>query len=859
MPQSNVKSVFETADRWKEEAIGLWQVLVSADNSIEIDWDLTAGQLHRRYNTPVRLSWQAFAQHLPPGTAATLLAQIWHCLETQNTFELSYTYQTKPDEFDTFIVKGYVVRPADCKAQQPQLLGLCRCLSSPTTITTAGGRQALQENQLFFDAPIGMLVSDRYSIVCANNIALHLLGVYTIRELSGQPIYQICTVIQPDGRTGAEVLDNFFDAIEQTGSARIDLQCIRRNGGTWDARLESFIFNFNLPSANREGYFIFSIQDVTAEKRALRSLIETRHFFQNLLDSAQDLVIAVDTRFHITHLNERMREVMAEYQVSIWVGQPVTELWAATQQFSITHWQEAMRSNYTTVEWEVFNVHRQQVQFWELSFYPIFELSNNISGAVCFGRNIDLRKKSESLISKKNRELLAHLEALELAYKNLDEEIQRNEFFLNILPLPHFITMVPEGLQYCNDAGLKLFGFQSLAEMQAYENSGGEFQPEFQPDGQKSTVKAAKIVAAALNQANKTTFEWQHRRKDGSVFDAEVTIALFTYQGKTYTHSIIQDISERKRNEAYIQAQNQQLEMSRNEILAAYRLAESQRLQIEAIINSTDDLIYVYDSNYKLVYFNRANYRVWQRMGINLTIGMNIAEVVSSEEWKIIKSDIDTVLRGEKVRRYSRYFNQDGKVSDYLISCNPIYDTQGQIIGMVGYDRDITEQHYYEEILKQKNEELEAQQEQLRQSLEEVEKTAAQLIIARQQAELRRSEIESIINATEDYIIALDNKLRINYFNQAGYTLLKSAGKTPVCGDAIDAFKEHAFFQEIVKKTAAVVAEKKSVRFEFSLSFKPQNILLYVSINPIIQKEYQLGGVVVIAREITAANIQQTQ
>jgi nitrogen fixation/metabolism regulation signal transduction histidine kinase len=147
----------------------------------------------------------------------------------------------------------------------------------------------------------------------------------------------------------------------------------------------------------------------------------------------------------------------------------------------------------------------------------------------------------------------------------------------------------------------------------------------------------------------------------------------------------------------------------------------------------------------------------------------------------------------------------------------------------------------------------------LRQSVQEVEKTTAELITARQQAELRRSEIESIINATEDYIIAFDNELKINYFNQAGYTLLKSAGKTPVCGDAIDAFKDQAFFQEVIKKTAAVVADKKPVRFELALSVQSQEILLYVSINPIIQKGYQLGGLVVIARDTTPANMPKTQ
>lgn len=62
------------------------------------------------------------------------------------------------------------------------------------------------------------------------------------------------------------------------------------------------------------------------------------------------------------------------------------------------------------------------------------------------------------------------------------------------------------------------------------------------------------------------TFETIHRRKDGSEYPAEVTVAYVEYNGVHYSFSFFQDITERKRHERQIEATLQEKESLLKEI-----------------------------------------------------------------------------------------------------------------------------------------------------------------------------------------------------------------------------------------------------------------------------------------------------
>lgn len=108
----------------------------------------------------------------------------------------------------------------------------------------------------------------------------------------------------------------------------------------------------------------------------------------------------------------------------------------------------------------------------------------------------------------------------------------------------------------CNDAALELFGH---TKEELIARSSAMLSPPQQADGSDSIELGKRHIELAASGIPQR-FEWVHCRRDGSLFDAEVSLNRFLENEDVIVSGIIRDISERKQREREIQELNATLE-----------------------------------------------------------------------------------------------------------------------------------------------------------------------------------------------------------------------------------------------------------------------------------------------------------
>lgn len=127
----------------------------------------------------------------------------------------------------------------------------------------------------------------------------------------------------------------------------------------------------------------------------------------------------------------------------------------------------------------------------------------------------------------------------------LESELKKNEEkFHNIFNFANdSIFLMNESVFVdCNQKTLRMFGCTKKSDIVGH--SPWEFSPPKQPDDRPSRAKAKEYINLALEGDNQR-FYWKHIKKDGTPFDAEVSLNKVTVGDETYIQALVRDISKR--------------------------------------------------------------------------------------------------------------------------------------------------------------------------------------------------------------------------------------------------------------------------------------------------------------------------
>jgi PAS domain S-box-containing protein len=162
-------------------------------------------------------------------------------------------------------------------------------------------------------------------------------------------------------------------------------------------------------------------------------------------------------------------------------------------------------------------------------------------------------------------------------------------------------------------------------------------------------------------------FETVHRRKDGSTFPVELSIRTFTVDGRQLAYAIARDISDRKQVEKVA------------------------RLQA-SLLSHLNDAVVALDRELRVTAWTGAAERIY---------GWHASEALGRPMRQALGADLeDAALArmrialedGRTLSTLSMQRTRDGKPLEVEMTLTALRDMDGQVVGFLGVNRDVTEQ-----------------------------------------------------------------------------------------------------------------------------------------------------------------------
>jgi PAS domain S-box-containing protein len=276
---------------------------------------------------------------------------------------------------------------------------------------------------------------------------------------------------------------------------------------------------------------------------------------------------------------------------------------------------------------------------------PIIDDGGHVSGAVLVFHDATARRQAEEALTLFRALIDRTNDAIEVIDPETDRFLDVNE-------------------KACLDHGYTREEYLSLTV--------GDLNPTM-------TDPAAYAAAIAqLRREGSLILEGQHRRKDGSLFPIEVHVNHIRLN-REYLVAVVRDVTERKRAER--------------------ALVESHSL-LNAVVEGTSDAVFVKDLRGRYLMINSAGARF---------LGKTVEEVIGKDDRELFTPDTAQgimerdrqVMGAGRPQMYEEPGRAAGVTRTYLATKDVYRDAQGEVIGLIGISRDVTELKRLEEQFRQ--------------------------------------------------------------------------------------------------------------------------------------------------------------
>lgn len=316
-----------------------------------------------------------------------------------------------------------------------------------------------------------------------------------------------------DCKIQAAVLATFK---EQTNQAPIEAWFPFDSNNLRDDRC--LLINSSYLQINDAAHVLLCIQDITAQKQFEEHL----KIYQKIVTSIPDRIAFVDKDYRYKIVNEDCDSLSGINSKSV-IGMQVAEnLGQEVFQHIIKPNSDRCLDGEIVNFQEWFTCPIKGKRFFDVSYYPYTNSHGKITGIVSYSRDITNRKRAE--------------EALRMSEERFRRLFTQNSATMLIID-PNTGNIIE-----ANKAAANFYGWsiEELRQMSIQEIN------TLSPAAVKDLMKKAR-------SSGSLTFEFCHRRADGSIRDVEVFSSRIDIEEKDFLYSIIHDITERKQIEKALQ------------------------------------------------------------------------------------------------------------------------------------------------------------------------------------------------------------------------------------------------------------------------------------------------------------------
>lgn len=247
--------------------------------------------------------------------------------------------------------------------------------------------------------------------------------------------------------------------------------------------------------------------------------------------------------------------------------------------------------------------------------------------------------------------------------------INIHKLFLENIPYPVWIQHIDSTIIFLNKAYEKMFGVKS-------ENIIGKTNKEAFDE------ETATLYNQQMNSCLESLSVYIAEGIIDGVFVESYIFPLFDEKSEAQgVAGIIVDVNDRKDREIEI---------------------ENQKNILRIIIDAVPEAIFYKDRESKFIGYNKNFAEFYNKRGIEQIIGKTDLEIYGDEEVAAKFIEQDRAIMQQKETRYFEYTIKD-KEGNIAIEENvkiPVIDDNGQVWGLVGLSRDITERKRLEERLR---------------------------------------------------------------------------------------------------------------------------------------------------------------